>query len=83
MGIVAVTCSLEERDVEISGEIARWIEAFHPEASVCVNTDHIILESQTLTDQRLQSIWRVALLNERLFTAAQSVRAEVIGQLVA
>ncbi|MFA5965258.1 MAG: hypothetical protein WC804_14675 [Sphingomonas sp.] len=83
MGIVAVTCSLETRDLGISAEVGRSIEAFYAGVSVRVDHDRIILESSTCTEQRLRSIWRVALLNERLFAAGRSARAEVIGQLVA
>ena len=83
MGIVAVTCTPEEQDVEISAEIAKWIEAFHPQVTVRANANHIILESSTLTERRLRSIWRVASLNERLFAAGQSTRADVIARLVA
>lgn len=83
MGIVAVSYSLETRDLEISAEVARWIEAFYAGVSVRVDHDRIILESSTRTEQGLRSIWRVALLNERLFAAGRSARAEVIGWLVA
>lgn len=83
MGIVAVTCTPEEQDVEFAAEIAKWIEAFHPQVTVRVDANHIILASSTLSEQRLRSIWRVASLNERLFTTAQAARADVIGRLVA
>lgn len=83
MGIIAVTCAPEEQDVEISAEIAKWIEAFHPQVSARADANHIILASSTLSEQRLRSIWRVASLNERLFTTAKAARADVIGRLVA
>lgn len=82
MGVVEESVALGHGDAEQGPAAAAWAAAFHPGVSVCLDAGMAKLTSPDRSPAELRTIWRAALLNERLLAKGNERRSAVLQGLV-
>jgi hypothetical protein len=80
--LTRVSCEISD-DPALAARAASWLAGFHADVHVESNALAVILTADGWTEAELDSLWRSALANERLFDDAVTHRAAVLRVLVA